>query len=326
MKKMSSILTSATLIILCIVNFSVAATEYPSKPITLILPTAPGGIGDLFGRGFASVTEKLLGKPIVVVNKPGASGQLGLTACVQAAPDGHTLAVSACSDLYAMSWEMMNGRKPLVTRNDLIYIGAFTKSPHVITVPYNSPWKTLADLINDGKAKPDHYAFGSGGQYGAVHVLTEILMRTAGLKFRHVPYAGGGQIVSALVGNHIDFATTTAGSTIPLARGQKVRILAVTGETRYRLIPDIPTAKELGIDMEFYGWIGIVASQKTPATIVEKLSEVFKKVTEDKSFINVVENAGEVVNPMDKNELAKFMDMDLERVEQLYKQLIQEKK
>ena len=326
MKRMFSIVTSTIFMILCIVSFSVAATEYPSKPITLILPTAPGGIGDLYGRGFASVAEKLLEKPIVVVNKPGASGQLGLSACMQAVPDGHTLAVSACSDLYAMSWEVINGRKPLVTRDDLIYIGAFTKSPYVIVVPYNSPWRTLADLISDGKAKPDHYAFGSNGQYGAYHVLTEFFMRTEGLKCRHVPYAGGGQVASALVGNHVDFAITTSGSSIPLARGQKLRILAVTGGTRYRLVPDIPTAKELGIDFEFYGWLGIVASKKIPAPVVEKLSEVFKKVTEDKSFINVVENAGEVVNPMDGEALAKYMDMDLERVEKLYKQLIQEKK
>lgn len=326
MRKIFNLIIIAVFLIPCMANFSIAAVDFPTKSITFLVPVAPGGIGDLYARTFGSVAENLLGKPFVVVNKPGASGQIALFACAQAAPDGHTLSFFTTFELYAIEWEIANGRKPSATLNDFIPIGSFNLTPYVITVPYNSPWKTLNDLINDAKVKPGYYTFGSGGMYAAHHITAESLMRTTGLKFRHVPYTGGGPLVTALVGSHVDFGITSIGSTVPLMRGNKLRILAVFSDKRCKLIQDIPTAKELGVDVESNSCMGIVAPSKTPMPIVEKLREVFQKVVEDKSFVNTIEKVGEEVSPMEGEEMGKFLRSQLEKVNKLYKQLIEEKK
>ena len=327
MKKIFNLVTMALVLILCMSSFPGTAADYPTKPISMIVPNPPGGAADVQARAFASMSEKLLGQPMLVVNKPGASGQIGLSACAQAAPDGYTLTIATSYYLLPIEWEIVNGRKPLITEEDFIKIGAFSQTRYMISVPYNSPWKTLADLIKDGKANPGKYVFGSNGLYGNTHFCTEILMMTTGLKFRHVPHTGGGPVISALLGNHIDFAVTTAGSSIPLARTNKLRFLAVLGSKRYNPIPDTPTTKELGIDTEFMsGWLGIWAPHKTPMPIVEKLREALKKAVEDKAFINLIEGVGEEISYMDSGEVSKFTESDKVMIKKIYSKLMAEEK
>jgi len=193
-------------------------------------------------------------------------------------------------------------------------------------VPYNSPWKTLADLIKDCKAKPGHYAICSGGLYGASHLPAEVLMKATGIKIRHVPYKGGGPCLASLVGGHEDFATQYPTASIPLARGNKIRVLAVQGNRRLKSIPQVPTVKELGVDAEFYFWLGVAAPKKTPAPILQKLKETLKKVAEDESFIKVIENQGDEVRFMGSDELAKYAVKESAMYAKLYKQLLLEEK
>ena len=320
-KKIFNLIAVVVILILCAANFSAAAADYPTKPITIIVPIAPGGLADTLWRTFGSVAEKLLGQPILIANKPGASGQIGMLACAQAAPDGYTLATPANSSLLALEWEIVNGRKPLTTPSDFANIGTLSRSMFAFTVPYNSPWKSLADLIHDGKANPDKYAFCSNGLYEVTHVCTEIFMKETGLRFRHVPFSGGGPAASALVGNHVDFGVTTLGSTVSLVRGNKLRYLAVLASKRCKAIPDIPTTKELGIDLEFFGWIGLVAPQKTPVPIVKKLGEVIKKVGEDKSFINVLEDIGDEFYYVDSEGMSTLIDSTIVEARKIFLQL-----
>lgn len=147
MEKIFKLVARAVILILCVANLPATAADYPTKPITIIVQHDPGGAGDVQARAFASAAEKLLGQPVLVINKPGAAGMIGLEACKQAAPDGYTLVLGSNVFLLPIEWEITNGRKPLVTRDDFITIGAFTRTPLLITVPYNSPWKTLGDLI-----------------------------------------------------------------------------------------------------------------------------------------------------------------------------------
>jgi tripartite-type tricarboxylate transporter receptor subunit TctC len=223
-----------------------------------------------------------------------------------------------------IEWEIANGRKPPVARQDFITIGTIVSDSPLVVVAYDSPWKTLADLINDCKAKPDHYAFSSGGLYGGSHLPAEVLMRGAGIKARHVPYQGGGPVLTAVVGKHVDFAAQFPAATIPLARGNKLRLLALQGEVRLKSIPDVPTVKELGINAEYYSWIGIGVPKKTPMNIVEKLRDVAAKVAKDKLFIDTVETAGDEVRFMDGDKLAKFWDAESEKVGKLLTELIKE--
>jgi tripartite-type tricarboxylate transporter receptor subunit TctC len=328
MRKIASLLGLVMAIVLSValVSFSVVAADYPTKPITLICPMAAGGEGDLHVRAFASSAEKLLGQPIPVVNKTGAAGLIGLQACAGAAPDGYTIASASNVYLLPMEWEIANGRKPLVTLNDFISVGAFGQGLFVIAVPYDSPWKTLTELIQAGKAKPGQYIFASGGINHPSHIAVEMLMKVAGVKFRHVPYTGGAPAVAAVVGKHADFGAMSFTAAFPLAQGNKVRLLAVTTPTRYKISPDIPTFKDLGIDYDWVTLSGIWVPQQTPKPILEKLEEVVKKVTEDKSFINALEKPGSDVIFKSADETNKFMRNEREKFTTLFKQLTEEEK
>ena len=300
------------------------AADYPTKPITLVNPMPPGGTLDIQARAFASLADKLLGQPVVVINKPGATGMVGGLAGAQAAPDGYTLTVGSVNMPNTIEWEIANGRKPPFTRHDFACIGSFTMSPALLSVAADGPYKTLAELVADAKAKPGQIAFCSGGLYGMSHVPIEIFARAAGVKFRHVPYGGGGPCLSATVGKHVDFSAQYPPVALPLVRGNKMRVLAVIGGKRLKSAPTIPTAKELGIDAEYYGWVGLLAPVKTPKPLVDKLREVMKKVAEDKSFIDMIEQPGDEVYFLNGEELAKYQDAEAAKIAKLYTEMVKE--
>ncbi len=325
MKKRVSIILMTTIFMLSMINLS-SASDYPTKPITLIVPYSPGGISDFMGRAVGSAAKKYLGQPIIVINKPGAAGMLAFSELAQASPDGYTLGVDATSVWNTIEWEIANGRKPPFTQNDLIFLGSFTLTPALVVVPSNSPWKILNDLIKACKDKPDHYAFSTGGMYGGSHLPAEVLSRAVGIKTRYVPYKSGGEALSAVVGGHVDFSCQWPATSIPLYRGNKLKILAVQSDSRLKSIPDIPTVKELGIDAEWKTWVGISAPKKTPAPVVEKLQEAMKKVAEDKSFVEIVEGQGDHVHYMNSDELTRYCKWETERLKKILKQLAEEKK
>lgn len=315
------------ILILCLSNASpVIAVDYPTRAITIINPMAPGGSHDLMVRTFAPFAEKELGQPVIVVNKPGATGMIGGVAAAQADPDGYTLGMGSTAMTLTIEWEIANGRKPPMTRQDFIPIGTLNVSPTLVVVPYNSPWKTLSDLIRDCKVKPNHYAFGSGGLYGESHIPCVLLMKATGIKCRHVPFKGGGPTLTALVGGHIDFATQFPSTSIPLARGNKIRILATQGDKRSRFVPDIPTVKELGVDAEWAAWVGLVAPKKTPMPIVQKLREVMTKVINGKPFMEAIEKLGDDVIFINGVDLAKYWDSESEKLAKLMVEFAKEEK
>jgi tripartite-type tricarboxylate transporter receptor subunit TctC len=324
MKRLLSIAVITIVIVFGLTHILFAAADYPTKPITLVNPMAPGGTLDLQARAFAAAAEKHLGQPVMVVNKVGATGMVGGTAVAQAAPDGYTLLVSSVNITNAVEWEIANGRKPPFTRNDFTNIGSFTMSPTLLIVPADAPYKTLADFISDAKTKPGQMAFCSGGLYGMSHLPIEIFAKSVGLKFRHVPFTGGGPCLAAVIGKHVDFAAQYPPTTLPLVRGNKLKVLAVVGGKRLKSIPDVPTVKELGIDAEYYGWVGISAPKNTPAPIVAKLREVTKKVAHDKAFIDVIEKPGDEVLFLDGDELTKWMDKESKIISATEVELVKE--
>jgi tripartite-type tricarboxylate transporter receptor subunit TctC len=301
------------------------AADFPTKPVTLIVPTPAGGGRDVQARSFAPLAQKLLGQPVVVSNKPGANGLVGLLSLNQSAPDGHTLGVSSPTDIEAILWETENGRKPAVNHDDFVYIGIITTSPHLLAVPYNSPWKTLADLIRDAKAKPGFYSFASSGVNAGTHLSAEFFMEATGLKFRHVPFEGGGKAVTAIVGGHVDFGLVVPSSAMQLVRGNKLRILSVQTAKRYPFLPDVPTLGEQGVKGgEAYGFVGLIAPKKTPEPVLAKLREVTKKVTEDKEFIGVIEKLGDDVNFITGDEVNRMVVYETEKRSKLYQRLVKE--
>jgi tripartite-type tricarboxylate transporter receptor subunit TctC len=324
MKKTLIVSVIAGILVVGSAQTAVLALDYPAKPVTMINPNAPGGLFDVIGRTFASAAERVLGQPVIVVNKPGAGNLVGGLAGAQAAPDGYTLMMISTGLTNGIEWETANGRKSPVARQDFIPIGCIVSDSPLVVVAYDSAWKTLADFINDCRAKPDHYAFSSGGLYGGSHLPAEVLMRGTGIKARHVPYQGGGPALAAVVGKHVDFATQYLPSSLPLIKGNKMRALAVQSDKRIKVIPDVPTVRELGVDAEYYNWIGIGVPKKTPKDLVERLGEMMVKVTQDKSFVETLGNAGEEVYFMDGEKLAKHWDSESERIGKLMRELVKE--
>jgi tripartite-type tricarboxylate transporter receptor subunit TctC len=313
-----------SLFILTLLGVSSAMADFPERAITVINPQAPGGAHDAQGRAFAAVAEKYLGKPMVVVNKPGASTMIGSIAAAQAAPDGYTLLLGSTMTTTVVEWDIINGKKPGVTRDDFVTIGSLTLIPTVVSVPATSPWKSVADLVKDAKAKPGQFAFCSAGILSPSHLGAEFFARAYGLKFRHVPYKGGGPCLSAAVGGHVDFTTQFTITTIPLAQGNKMRILAVQSDRRVKALPDVPTLKELGVNAESYMWVGLVAPKKTPAAIVEKLREASAKAAQDKAFVEAIEKLGGEVYFMNGPELEKYWEKETAEMAKLLGELHRE--
>jgi len=299
------------------------AAEYPSRPITAISPFAPGGLYDIVGRPFTIFAEKYLGQPIVMVYKPGATSMLGGSLAAEAPADGYTLFFGGSVTHLALEWEATEGRKPPFALQNFIPLGAFCLTPPVVIVPYESPWKSLGDLIKDCKARPGFYAFCSGGLYGNTHVPVELLMLATGMKARHVPFAGGGPCLSSLVGKHIDFSSQFPGTSIPLVRGKKLRALAVQGNKRLKELPEVPTVRELGIDAEFYNWASLLVRRGTSSEIVIKLKEVFKKVVAEKEYISAVEAQGQEIDYMTGEELEKYWATEVEKIKKIFSLLKQ---
>ena len=304
----------------------IQAAEYPTKPITIIITVAPGGSNDIQSRAFASLAQKILKQPLVVLNKPAASGMLALTQAAQAPPDGYTLITSSMSELCVYEWELINNRKPGFSLDDFVSIGAFTVSPLIIAVPANSPWNTIEDLIRDAKASPGKYAYASGGINRIAHINTELFAKALGLKFRHVPYSGGGPAVTAIVGGHEDFAAVTPSSSVPLIKGRKLKALAILGDTRSKFLPDVPSLKEKGIDAGLPQIVGLGVPKKTPTPIVNKLRAVVKQVCDDKSFQSIIENQGDEVRHVPGEQFAKIQKEASQKVARLFKIMMEEKK
>lgn len=301
-----------------------AGIDYPVKPVGLICPFPPGGSRDIVGRIFATAAEKYMAKPLVVINKAGASGVIGMQAAIQAAPDGYTLALTSTSDVNIVQAEIANGRKPPFTREDFIVLGAYTRSPLQVVVPQNSAWRTLGDMIKDLKAQPGHYTYCSGGLYNVTHVAAELLLRATGTRAWLVPYKGAGDCIPAVVGGQINFTTQFLSSTISLIQGNRLRALAVMGSER--ILPDVPTTKELGIEAQVYQMLGLAAPRATPAGIVDKLKDVIKRVAEDPSFIRGVEATGDAVRYTSADDFTRYWDSDSARLAELLKSLVKESK
>jgi len=319
-------LTGMILVYLLVGFLPLPAADFPTKPLTVIVTVSPGGSNDIQSRAFATTAQKILKQPTIVLNKPAASGMLGLMQGAQAAPDGYTMTTSSMSEMCMLEWEIANNRKTEVSLNDFVSIGAFTVSPLMIAVPFNSPWKTIEDLIAAAKANPGKYAYASGGINRIAHINTELFSKALGLKFRHVPYAGGGPSVAAIVGAHEDFASVTPSSSVPIIKGNKLRALAIQGDKRSKFLPDVPTLKEKGIDAGLPQIVGLGVPRKTPRPIVEKLRATVKKVCEDKSFISVIESQGDEVNYVSGDQFAKIQETATQKVGKLFKQLMEEKK
>jgi tripartite-type tricarboxylate transporter receptor subunit TctC len=256
-----------------------AAAEYPEREITVIVPWAAGGGTDLITRFLANLMEKDLGKPVVVVNKPGGGGLVGFKQLAAAKPDGYTLGITTNSMIlqkYAAS--------SYLDWRELSPIALYNNDPSGFTVKVDAPWKTIKEALDYARANPMKMRVANSGPGAIWHVAAALLGSKTGVKFTHVPYGGANPAATALAGGHVEATTCSPAEVGTLVRGGKLRLLAIASEKRDPLFSDVPTFKESGIDFVFGVWRCLEAPKGTPKEIISKLENSVKKAVNDPKF------------------------------------------
>lgn len=292
-----------------------AQDAYPSHAITFINPFPPGGAADVVGRPLVAALEPIIKQPCIIDTKAGAAGQVGGQVAANAKPDGYTLLIHIVSISGFAEVDKLFDRAPKFTRTDFIPIARLTAGPMVLVVNDQQPYKNLKELVDDSKANPDKLIFSSSGLYGALHLPTALFMKAAGIKMRHLPTNGGGPALTAILGNNAQVLSSSIAAASAQVKAGKLRALASFGATRSSAMPDVPTMKELGYDIEFSLWVGVFAPKGTPAPVVKTLGDTIKKAAESDVFKTTIKNIGDEVAYLDQAGFAKFWDEDAKRVE-----------
>jgi tripartite-type tricarboxylate transporter receptor subunit TctC len=283
---------------------SAHADEWPAHLIKATIPFGAGSAADVVPRVVFDRLAAELGQPIIIENRAGAGGMLGTLQVTKAEPDGYTLLAnsSALTIAPAIFSSMAFDAKELAS---VLMIGS---SANVMIVPNSRPWKTLADFIADAKAKPGTISFGSVGIGSAVHISSEKFRLAAGIEASHVPYRGGAEVITDILGGRIDFYFCPVATALPLIKEGKVRALVVSTASRVPDLPDVPTLAEAGIkNAESEIWFGVFMPAKTPVTIIEKFHAAGQRVLDDPAMQASLKKLGIETRPMKPAEIDELV-------------------
>lgn len=287
-----------------------AQADYPSKPLTMIVPFPPGGVADTVGRPVAEALGRALGQAVVVENKAGAGGGIGMAHAAKSKADGYTVLLALSSVTIIPEADKVLKRNPMYQLEQLVPIARFTADPTVLVVRADSPWKTLKEFMDYVKSKPGALTFGSSGNYGTMHVPIEMLKQNSGTFMVHVPYTGAGPAVVGLLGGQVDALATGPATIVQHVKAGKLRALAHWGQGRLGPLPDVPSLTEAGYKVQFSQWAGLFVPAGTPAPVIAKLREAAGKAARDEKVISTIGRAGTPIQYMDAPEFARFVEAD----------------
>jgi tripartite-type tricarboxylate transporter receptor subunit TctC len=299
-------------------TFSFAQTA-GGPPISLVVPLAPGGIADITARPFAIPLAKELGQPVIVENRPGAGGAVGMSYAARQKPDGQTLLMALSSIVIIPEADKITGRPVSYTLNQFTPIALVSADPTVLVVRSDSPWKTIDDLIKAAKAKPGSLTYSSSGIYGTTHVAQAMLWQAAGVDMLHVPYNGGGPSMVALLAGQVDITAQAPGTVAQHVKSGKARILGTWGAERLKNFPDVPTFKEKGYDVEFYIWSGLFAPAGLTPQKLNQLRAAARNAVHDPGFIAAMNGMNTPIHYLEGAELDKFLEQDHKRLARVVK-------
>ena len=253
------------------------AQDYPTRPVTIVVPTGPGGGMEMVARLVAPRLEQRLGKPFVIENRPGAGTNIGATAVARSAPDGHTL-LMATSSTMAINASIYKSL-PFDPQKDLMPVALYARVPFVLVVNPSSPAQTAADLVKLAKEKPGTLSFGTSGTGTASHLFAELFKMQTGVEVTHVPYKSMVQPLNDVLGGHLNYMFSDLSPALPLVRDGKLRALGVTSATRVPTAKEIPTLAESGVlGYEAVAWLMIVTRAGLPQGILDKLYSEVKAI------------------------------------------------
>lgn len=290
-----------------------AQTNYPNKPITVVVPYGAGGSADSRSRQLAQKMSVILKQPFVIDNKPGAGGNIGTEFVARSTPDGYTIGMGNFAPMAVNKTLFGNLRYDPET--DLIPIILIEKGPLVLVVNPNSPYKTIQDIVTAAKAKPGTLTFSSGGIGGSHQLSAELFMQNAGIQMIHVPYKSGSAGLTDLMGGNVDMMFDQMYSAVPSIRADKLRPIAITSKKRSPLFPNVPSFAELGYPkVEVLNWQGFIAPAGTPKPIIDALNKAANEALKDPQLRELMLSQGNEIGggtPADfaaliKSEAAKW--------------------
>jgi tripartite-type tricarboxylate transporter receptor subunit TctC len=251
-----------------------------------------------------------LKQPVLVENRVGAGGALGIGNAARAPADGYTLLMSLSSISILPEADRILGRKPAFTLNQFKPIARFTADPTVLVVRADSPWKTYAEFVAGMKAQPAQFNFGSSGNYGTMHVPMEMLKASAGFRMTHIPYTGAGPAVLALLAGQVDAVASGPASVAQQIKAGKLRALAHWGDQPLQALPDVPSLKSLGQPVAFAQWSALFVPAATPEDVVLKLRNAARRAATDPAVVQAVARAGSPLQYLDAPEFQTYWDAD----------------
>ncbi len=285
-----------------------AAQAFPSKPITLIVPNPPGGVVDTSARLLSEPLAKLLGQPVVIENKGGASGNIAYPIVAQAAKDGHTLLISYSA--YHVGNPAMFARLPWAQK-DFVPVALLTAATNMITAHPSVPANTLREFIAYAKANPGKLNYASQGNGSLAHVGSELFGITTGIDMVHVPYKGSGPAIQDVLGGQVQVFVTTPPSVMGHVQAGKLKAFAVTGKNRHPGVPNVPTVAEAGLPgFELEAWVGLFAPAGTPPAVVAQLTQKVKEALATPEAKAVADKTGIEIRYLDPAGLQALVDKE----------------
>ena len=318
MRKAQRSLVGALGLCLVLSGWGWAATTFPDRPITLIAPNPPGGTNDIQGRALAEAAKKFLPVPITIVNRPGGGGAVGISEVVQARPNGYTLAVGGLSPCVLIP---LTAKLPYTGPGDFQPVIKLANIPLVLAAQAQSAWKTLPELLSHAKANPGKIRVGTAGISSLHHLHLETLKGKAGVDMTHVPFAGGAESTTALLGGHIEAVILPPSVIVGHVKAGKVRMLGVFDEKRHPMAPEVPTFREMGFDITQGNYALILAPKKTPEPVVTILHDALKKAIETDFFKKFAEEHGYLISYKGPEDLAKELEHDFAVFGEILKKL-----
>jgi tripartite-type tricarboxylate transporter receptor subunit TctC len=312
------LLTLAGLLALGASVHATAADAYPSKPVKILVGYSAGGAVDAIARSVGQRMSAILGQPVVVENKPGAGTNIAVKSLTSSAPDGYTLLLAA--NALAVNPSLFEPA-PYDLERDITPVALVGRVPVVFTVREGSPIKTLPELVAAAKARPGSVTVATPGNGSTPHLAMELFQHTAGLSLRHVPYKGGAQAITDVLGGHVDVVAVNALEVLPLAKSGKLKVLAVMSTERSAVLPGVPTVAESGYPgFESSVWYGFVAPAGLPKPVLATLHEAVQKALESKEVREQLAAAGGIPLPGPTAQFDRLLKSDAAR----YGKLIRE--
>lgn len=282
-----------------------AADAWPSRPVRVVVPYGPGGAVDVATRKMAQMLSTQTGQSFIVENKPGATGTIGVSQVARAAPDGYTLLANDTT--YPLLPHIFK-QLPFDPAKDLQPISAFVFAPMALAVSKDSPYRKLDDLIAQARAKPDTITYGSGGPGTTPHFAAEGLALATNVKFMHVPFKGAAEATQAVLGKVIDFQFASTTGVMGPVQGGQLRLLAVTGDKRLAVLPEVPTFAEAGVkDFGVVNWTGLWAPKGTPAEVTERLQREVAKAMSSEEMQSFAAKMGAEPRAADAAEFGRIL-------------------